>query len=90
VGTGLLSLVDAVGVVVRAEILVTGPGVGEQVPDDDQDRSGDSDQRFELAAAFDDPPVALAEDCSIGIPLSDSRETKCAETRVLPMSLRST
>ena len=39
-----------------------GGGVGEQVPDDDQDGAGDRDQGFELAAAFDEAPVALAEE----------------------------
>ena len=32
------------------------------MPDDHQDGAGDRDQGFELAAAFDDPPVALAEE----------------------------
>ena len=38
-----------------------GGGVVEHVPDDDQDRAGDSDERLEFAAAFDDAPVAFAE-----------------------------
>ena len=40
----------------------SGGGVGEQLPDDDQDGAGDRDQGFEFAAAFDDAPVALAEE----------------------------
>ena len=54
--------VDPGGVVVGAEVGVAGGGVVEHVPDDDQDRAGDSDERLEFAAAFDDAPVALAEE----------------------------
>jgi papain fold toxin 1 (glutamine deamidase) of polymorphic toxin system len=54
--------VDAAGVVAGAEFVVAGGGFGEQVPDDDQDGPGDRDECFEFAAAFDDPPVALAEE----------------------------
>ena len=32
------------------------------MPDDDQDGAGDRDEGFEFAAAFDDAPVALAEE----------------------------
>src|SRR5512132_2058299 len=32
------------------------------MPDDDQDGAGDGDQRLELAAAADQPPVAFAEE----------------------------
>ena len=53
---------DAVGVVVGAEVTEAGGRVGQQVPDDDQDGAGDRDQGFEFAAAFDDAPVALAEE----------------------------
>src|SRR6266545_8296703 len=59
---GFLGFVDAVGVVAGAQVVVAGGGVGEQVPDDDQDGAGDGDQGFELAAAFDQTPVALAEE----------------------------
>ena len=54
--------VDPAGVVVGAEVVEPGGGVGEQVPDDDQDGAGDRDQGFEFAAAFDDAPVAFAEE----------------------------
>jgi len=54
--------VCAVGVVVGSEITVTRGRIGEQMPDDDQDRSGDRDEGFEFAASFDQPPVALAEE----------------------------
>src|SRR6185437_13871408 len=54
--------VDPGGVVVGAEVGVAGGGVVEHVPDDDQDRAGDSDERLEFAAAFDDAPVAFAEE----------------------------
>ena len=53
---------DAVGVVVGAEVAEAGGGVGQQVPDDDQDGARDRDQGFELAAAFDDAAVAFAEE----------------------------
>ena len=54
--------VDAAGVVVGAEVVEAGGGVGEQVPDDDEDGAGDGDERLEFAAAFDDAPVAFAEE----------------------------
>ena len=60
--TDLLVLVGAAGVVARAEVVEGGRGVGEQVPDDHQDGTGDRDQGLELAAAPDDAPVALAEE----------------------------
>src|SRR6266496_4801609 len=59
---GFLALVDAVGVVVGAQVGIAGGGVGEQVPDDHQDGAGDGDQGLELAAALDQAPVALAEE----------------------------
>src|SRR5512133_3841892 len=59
---GLAGGVDAVGVVVGAEVVEAGGGVGEQVPDDDQDGAGDGDQGLELADAFHETPVALAEE----------------------------
>jgi hypothetical protein len=33
----LLARVDAAGVIASAEVVVAGGGVGEEVPDDDQD-----------------------------------------------------
>src|SRR6267142_5775577 len=54
--------VDAAGVVVGSEIMEPGEGVSEQVPDGDQEGAGDRDQGLELAAAFDDAAVALAEE----------------------------
>jgi hypothetical protein len=59
---GLALGVDAAGVVAGAEVVVAGSGVGQQVPDDDQDGAGDGDQGLELAAALDDPAVAFAEE----------------------------
>jgi hypothetical protein len=38
--------VDAAGVIAGAEVVVAGSGVGEQVPDDDQDGPGDRDECF--------------------------------------------
>src|SRR5512133_1052540 len=54
--------VGAARVVVRAEILIAGGWVGQELPDDDQDGAGDGDEGLELAAAFDDAPVAFAEE----------------------------
>ena len=39
-----------------------GGGVGQEVPDEDENGAGDRDQGLELAAAFDDAPVAFAEE----------------------------
>jgi hypothetical protein len=59
---GLAVLVDAAAVVVRAEVVEAGGGVGQQVPDDHQDGAGDGDQGLELADASDQAAVALAEE----------------------------
>ena len=59
---GLAIGVGAVGIEVRAQVMEPCGGIGEQVPDDDQDGAGHGDQGFELAAAFDQAPVALAEE----------------------------
>jgi hypothetical protein len=40
---GLAAGVDAAGVVVGAQVAEAGGGVGQQVPDDDQDGAGDGD-----------------------------------------------
>ncbi|TDC66092.1 hypothetical protein E1258_03765 [Micromonospora sp. KC207] len=60
--TGLAVLVDMGGVVVRAEVDESGCRVGQDVPDDRQDGSGDRDQGSGFAAAFDQAPVAFAEE----------------------------
>ena len=60
--SGLAVGVEAAGVVVRAEVDVAGVGVGEEVPDDHEDRAGDGDEGSLLAAAADEAPVALAEE----------------------------
>jgi len=57
--------VDEAVVVVGSQVAEAGERVGEQVPDDDEDGSGDRDQGFELAAAFDEASVAFAEE-SVG------------------------
>jgi hypothetical protein len=64
VAAGLAAGVGAAGVVAGAQLVVAGGGAGEQVPDDDQDGAGESDQGTQLAAAPDDPPVALAEEAA--------------------------
>ena len=50
--TGSAFNVDAGRVVVGTEVVETGRGVVQQVPDDDQDRPGNSDEGLELAAAL--------------------------------------
>ena len=60
--TGSAFNVDAGRVVVGTEVVETGRGVVQQVPDDDQDRPGNSDEGLELAAAFDDAPIAVTEE----------------------------
>src|SRR5581483_10234029 len=58
----LLVLAGAVAVVVLAEVAVAGPGVGEQVPDDDHDGAGDGGLGDGLAAAAGYAPVPFAEE----------------------------
>jgi len=50
---GLAVAVDAAGVVVGAQVVEAGGGVGQQVPDDHQDGAGHSDQSSALADAPD-------------------------------------
>src|SRR5512132_4286353 len=59
---GLAVAVDAAGVVVGAEVVETGGGIGQQVPDDHQDGAGHRDQGSALADAPDQAAVALAEE----------------------------
>src|SRR6266516_5629857 len=59
---GLAAGVDAAGMVGGAQVVEAGGGVSEQMPDDHQDGAGDRDQGFELADAFDQAAVALAEE----------------------------
>ena len=59
---GLALGVGAGGVVIGAEFAEPGGGIGQQVPDDDQDGAGDGDQGFELADPLDQPPVPLAQE----------------------------
>jgi hypothetical protein len=53
--------VDPAGVVVGSEVVEASGWVTQQLPDDDKDGAGDRNQCLELAAAFDDAPLALAE-----------------------------
>jgi hypothetical protein len=52
--------VGVVGIEVRAQVVEAGVGVEEQVPDDDQDRTAEGDDRFLRAAAAGDAAVAYA------------------------------
>jgi hypothetical protein len=54
--------VGAGGVVVRAEVDELRLLVGEQRPDDDEDRAADRDDCPFLAAAAGDAPIPLAEE----------------------------
>lgn len=58
--SGSASDVDALVVEVDAEVVEGRAGVGEQVPDDDKDGSGDRDDRLEFAAAFDQASIAFS------------------------------
>lgn len=62
VAAGLAVGVDGGGVEVRAKVVVAGGAVDQEVPDDDQQGVGDRDERLEFAAAFDQSPVAFAEE----------------------------
>ena len=53
---------DSVVVELRVEVVVSAGGVGEQVPDDDQNGPSDCDLGFLLADASDVAPVACAEE----------------------------
>ena len=57
--------VDPAGVVVRAEVVVAGGGVGDEVPDDGEDGAADRNEGFEFASSFDQAPVAGAEKVSV-------------------------
>src|SRR3954447_3382892 len=61
---------EPVGVEVRAEVVEVGVGVGEQVPDDGQDRATDRDQGLLGPAAAGQPSIALAEEV-LGAPGAD-------------------
>jgi hypothetical protein len=54
--------VDAAGVETRSQIVEMGPGVRQQVPDDDQDGPADRDDGTLGTTAAGDPPVTLAEE----------------------------
>ncbi len=55
-------LVDPRFVEVGPEVVVAGLGVGEQVPDDGQDRVADGDDGAALAAMLDQAPIAFSEE----------------------------
>ena len=57
----LAVFVDAGRVVVAAEVVEARGGVGEQVPDDDQDGAGDRDEGLELAACFPDSQYSIVK-----------------------------
>ena len=57
---------------VGAEVDGSGLGVGQQVPDDDQDGAADRDDGFLLAAAAGDASVAFAEEGVGALPARDA------------------
>jgi len=57
--------VDAGVVEAGAEVVVAQVGVGQQVPDDDQDGPADRDDRLVGAASAGDTPVALSKEVSV-------------------------
>jgi len=59
---GAAGAVDAALVEVRSEVGELGGGVGQQVEEDDQDGALQRDQGLGLGHAFDQPPVAFAEE----------------------------
>jgi hypothetical protein len=59
--------------------VVGGIGVGEQVPDDDEDRSGHGDEGSAFAPALDDAGESFAEECVV---------REAAEAAVLSTPLR--
>jgi hypothetical protein len=67
-------------VVVGSEVAEAGCWIGEQVPDNDQDRAGNRDQGLESAAALDDTAVAFVEEgvgacgCSGGLSSPSPRD----------------
>lgn len=69
--------VDVAGVVVGAEVVEPDVCVDEQVPDHDEDGAGDGDEDFELAATFDDSPVAFAEEGVLRLPLESGHRISC-------------
>ncbi len=73
--------------VVGAEVAEPGGGVVDQVPDDDQDGSGDREEGLEFAAAFDDAPVACAEE-GVGFGSRRGGLAECAFRYGLPLPVR--
>jgi hypothetical protein len=69
--------VDVGGVEVWAQVVESGGGVGQEVPDDDEDGSGDGDEGFEFAAAFDQSSVAFPEE-GVGLGGAGGGVAECA------------
>ena len=63
VAEGHAVLVEALGVVVAAEVVEAGGGVGQQVPDDDQDGAGDRDEGFTPVTATPGTPNSSVVAC---------------------------
>jgi hypothetical protein len=53
---------DAVGEVIRTKVVEASGRVGQQMPDDGEDGTGDGDQGAELAWAFDQRPAAFTQE----------------------------
>src|SRR3954451_9896272 len=72
VGAFLAFGVDPLVVEVGSEVVVAGLGIGQQMPDDDQDGAADGDDGLLRAAAASDAPVAFAEE-GVGLAGGDCR-----------------
>jgi hypothetical protein len=75
-------LVDARFVEVWTEVVVAGLRVGEQVPDDGQDRVADGDDGAALAAMFDQAPIAFGEEGIGAAGSGDDLAERAAQPRV--------
>jgi len=75
-------LVDARFVEVWTEVVVAGLRVGEQVPDDGQDRAADGDDGAALTAMFDQAPIAFGEEGIGAAGSGDDLAERAAQPRV--------
>jgi len=75
-------LVDARFVEVGTEVVVAGLRVGEQVPDDGQDRAADGDDGAALTAMFDQAPIAFGEEGIGAAGSGDDLAERAAQPRV--------
>src|SRR5690242_11487833 len=70
--------VDPAVVEVGAEVLETGAGVGQQIPDDHENGAGDGDQGLAFAAPFDHPAVAFGQERAVAAGRRGCGHAECA------------